>query len=66
MLLRDHSQVSELSEFYQFTEYLDENTFDEEDAEMLKKADQEWEAMNMMEETPWDPNYPDIEQTHYP
>ena len=46
--------------------FVDENTFDDEDAEMLRKADQEWEAMNTMEETPWDPNYPDIEQKHYP
>lgn len=37
---------------------IDATTFEEEDAEMLRQADLEWEQ-NLMNETPWDPDYDD-------
>lgn len=45
--------------FIFFTSHkVDATTFDEEDAEMLRQADLEWEQ-NLMSETPWDPDYDD-------
>ena len=35
----------------------DEKTFEQEDADRLKAADDEWERFDLMEMTPWDPDY---------
>ena len=39
------------------TPFPDENTFEKEDAERLKAQDDEWERFDLMEMTPWDPDY---------
>lgn len=37
----------------------DEKTFEKEDADRLQEADDEWERFDLMEMTPWDPDYDD-------